>query len=156
MMWNLSIPYWEVILRAGLVYLFMVFAMRFMGKRQIGELAPFEFVLLLLISNGVQNSMNGGDNTVTAGLIITVTLLALSAGLAKLAFFNKSAEKFIEGRPEILIHNGVLFVDVMTRNQLTHHEMNNILRDNGCLSVDDVRLAILETNGHINVLKKED
>ena len=128
--------------------------LRLAGKRQMGELAPFDFVLLLLLSNGVQNSMNGGDNTITAGLIITVTLVGLNSMIAWLAFKNKEIEKVVEGRPEILVHNGYLYSDVLKRNQITHHELNDALRQNDCTSLDDVRLAVLETNGQISVIKK--
>ena len=153
-MWSLSTPYWEFIIRAAIVYVFVMVVLRLAGKRQMGELAPFDFVLLLLLSNGVQNSMNGGDNTITAGLIITVTLVGLNSMIAWLAFKNKEIEKVVEGRPEILVHNGYLYSDVLKRNQITHHELNDALRQNDCASLDDVRLAVLETNGQISVIKK--
>ncbi len=153
-MWSLSTPYWEFIIRAAIVYVFVMVVLRLAGKRQMGELAPFDFVLLLLLSNGVQNSMNGGDNTITAGLIITVTLVGLNSMIAWLAFKNKEIEKVVEGRPEILVHNGYLYSDVLKRNQITHHELNDALRQNDCTSLDDVRLAVLETNGQISVIKK--
>ena len=153
-MWSLSTPYWEFIIRAAIVYVFVMVVLRLAGKRQMGELAPFDFVLLLLLSNGVQNAMNGGDNTITAGLIITVTLVGLNSMIAWLAFKNKEIEKVVEGRPEILVHNGYLYSDVLKRNQITHHELNDALRQNDCASLDDVRLAVLETNGQISVIKK--
>lgn len=153
-MWSLSTPYWEFIVRAVIVYVFVMVVLRLAGKRQMGELAPFDFVLLLLLSNGVQNAMNGGDNTITAGLIITVTLVGLNSMIAWLAFKNKEIEKVVEGRPEILVHNGYLYSDVLKRNQITHHELNDALRQNDCTSLDDVRLAVLETNGQISVIKK--
>lgn len=153
-MWSLSTPYWEFIIRAAIVYVFVMVVLRLTGKRQMGELAPFDFVLLLLLSNGVQNAMNGGDNTITAGLIITVTLVGLNSMIAWLAFKNKEIEKVVEGRPEILVHNGYLYSDVLKRNQITHHELNDALRQNDCTSLDDVRLAVLETNGQISVIKK--
>lgn len=153
-MWSLSTPYWEFIVRAVIVYVFVMVVLRLTGKRQMGELAPFDFVLLLLLSNGVQNAMNGGDNTITAGLIITVTLVGLNSMIAWLAFKNKEIEKVVEGRPEILVHNGYLYSDVLKRNQITHHDLNDALRQNDCASLDDVRLAVLETNGQISVIKK--
>lgn len=153
-MWSLSTPYWEFIIRAAIVYVFVMVVLRLAGKRQMGELAPFDFVLLLLLSNGVQNAMNGGDNTITAGLIITVTLVGLNSMIAWLAFKNKEIEKVVEGRPEILVHNGYLYSDVLKRNQITHHELNDALRQNDCTNLDDVRLAVLETNGQISVIKK--
>ena len=153
-MWELSAPYGEFILRAAIIYVFVMLVLRLTGKRQIEELAPFDFVLLLLLSNGVQNAMNGGDNSVTAGLIITITLVTINGAVAWLVFKNKTVEKVIEGRPEIIIHNGTVFIDVMENNQITEHELNNALRQNDCTNVDEVQLAVLETNGQISVIKK--
>lgn len=153
-MWQLSLPYWEFIVRAILIYVFVMVVLRLTGKRQMGELAPFDFVLLLLLSNGVQNAMNGGDNSVTAGIIITVTLVGLNALLARWTYRSKLAERLIEGRPEVLIHNGYLFSDIMKKNQITHHELQDALRQNDCASIDDVQWAVLENNGAISVMKK--
>jgi uncharacterized membrane protein YcaP (DUF421 family) len=70
-MWKLSLPWWEFIARAVVVYIFLLIILRITGKRQVGQLAPFDLVLLLVLSNALQNSMNGGDNTVTGGIIST-------------------------------------------------------------------------------------
>ena len=108
-------------------------------------------MLLLVLSNAVQNAMNGGDNSVTAGIISAVTLIGLNYGIGYLTFRNKRLEVLIEGQPEVLIHNGKLFEQVMARAQLTHHELNAALRQEGCVSVADVHCAILENNGTITV-----
>lgn len=78
-MWRLTQPWWEFVLRTLLVYGFLMVGLRLTGKRQVGQLAPFDFVMLLVLSNAVQNSMNAGDNTVLGGLILVATLLALNA-----------------------------------------------------------------------------
>ena len=77
-MLNLAIPIWELVLRSTVVYVFLIALLRFTGKRQIGQLAPFDLVLLLVLSNSVQNSMNGGDNSLAGGLVSAVTLVALT------------------------------------------------------------------------------
>jgi uncharacterized membrane protein YcaP (DUF421 family) len=153
-MWTITLPAWEFIARTLLIYLFVMVTLRFTGKRQIGQLAPFDLVLLLLLSNGVQNAMNGGDNTVTGGLIITTTLIAANSLVAWLTYRSKKIEQIIEGRPEILIHNGFLYSEIMKKNKLTHHELNTALRCGGCVSIDEVRLAVLENTGEISVIKK--
>ena len=76
-MWHLSLPWWEFILRGVIVYVFLLVILRATGKRQTGQLAPFDLVLLLVLSNAVQNAMNGGDNTVLGGIISASTLIAL-------------------------------------------------------------------------------
>src|SRR5690242_6338167 len=131
-MWQLSISWWELILRVVIIYAFLLFLLRLSGKRQVGQLAPFDLVLLLVLSNAVQNSMNGGDNSITGGLISAITLIAANYSVAFLTFKNKRLEAVIEGRPQVLIHNGQLFDDVMKRSLLTHHELEAALRANGC------------------------
>src|SRR3974390_344155 len=105
-MWNIAVPWWELIVRAIVVYAFLLILLRLTGKRQVGQLAPFDLVLLLVLSNAVQNSMNGGDNTVTGGVISAVTLIALNYLLGYITFRSKKIGRFIEGRPQVIIHNG--------------------------------------------------
>lgn len=150
-MWSASLPWWEFILRGIIVYVFLIVLLRITGKRQVGQLAPFDLVLLLVLSNAVQNSMNGGDNSLLGGLISATTLVAVNYLVGYITFRSKRAETLIEGRPVILIHNGHLFEDVMARAQLTHHELNSALRQAGCECVTDVHCAILENNGAISV-----
>lgn len=153
-MFNLAIPWWELILRSVVVYLFLILLLRITGKRQVGQLAPFDLVLLLVLSNAVQNSMNGGDNSLIGGLIGACTLIAINYFVAMLTFRSKRIEALVEGRPQILIHNGVLFENVMTEARMTHHELNSALRRAGCLTVGDVRCAMLENNGAVSVIPK--
>ena len=151
-MWTLTVPLWELILRAVIVYGFLLILLRLTGKRQIGQLAPFDLVLLLVLSNAVQNSMCGGDNSVSAGLILATVLIALNGLIGWLTFRNKRLERLVEGRPEVLIHNGKLFEKALLREKLTHHELNAALRAAGCSAVEEVRYALLETSGEITVI----
>jgi uncharacterized membrane protein YcaP (DUF421 family) len=155
-MWTLAVPFWELILRALIVYLFLLVLLRLTGKRQVGQLSPFDLVLLLVLSNSVQNAMNGGDNSVLAGIILATTLVALNGLVGLLTFKNKKLERLIEGRPEVLIHNGKLYEDVLHRERLTMHEMNAALREAGCSCPDEVQYAVLETNGKVSVVPKHD
>lgn len=153
-MFNLSIPWWELLVRGIVVYAFLMIAIRLTGKRQIGQLAPFDLVLLLVLSNAVQNSMNGGDNSLIGGLLSAATLIALNYLLSCLTARSRKLEALIEGRPQMLIHDGRLFEDVMESAKLTHHELNAALRQAGCLTVEEVHLAVLENNGNISVVSK--
>jgi uncharacterized membrane protein YcaP (DUF421 family) len=153
-MWNVAVPIWELVLRSAIVYGFLLALLRLTGKRQIGQLAPFDLVLLLVLSNAVQNSMNGGDNSLVGGLVSAVTLVALNYGIGYLTFRSKRFEAMIEGRPQVIIHNGHVFEDVMRRAQLTHHELSAALRQSGCGCTDEVKTAILENNGSISVIAR--
>ena len=107
-MWHSIIPWWEFILRGLIVYGFLIVMLRLTGKRQVGQLAPFDLVLLLVLSNAVQNAMNGGDNSITGGMISATTLIVLNGLVGRITYRSKLLERLIEGRPEILIHNGKL------------------------------------------------
>jgi uncharacterized membrane protein YcaP (DUF421 family) len=155
-MWELSIPWWELTARAVLVYLFLLVLLRLTGKRQVGQLAPFDLVLLLILSNAVQNAMNGGDNSFTAGAILAAVLVALNGLVGYATFRSKRLEGLIEGRPKVLIHNGKLFESVLRGQRLTHHELMAALRRGGCGCVEHVHVAILENNGQISVVPMAD
>jgi uncharacterized membrane protein YcaP (DUF421 family) len=150
-MWRAVLPWWEFIIRGLIVYLFLVIILRITGKRQVGQLAPFDLVLLLVLSNAVQNAMNGGDNSITGGIISATTLVVINGLVGRITFHNKKLERLIEGRPDILIHNGKLFADVMAREKLTHHELNAALRSAGCACIEEVHYAILENTGQITI-----
>jgi uncharacterized membrane protein YcaP (DUF421 family) len=153
-MWNLAIPVWELVLRSGVVYAFLLVLLRLTGKRQIGQLAPFDLVLLLVLSNAVQNSMNGGDNSLVGGLVSAVTLVTLNYGISYATFRSKRLEGLIEGRPQVIIHDGRVFEDVMRHAKLTHHELSAALRQAGCSCAEEVRVAVLENNGSISVVMR--
>ncbi len=155
-MWQLSVPWWEFVIRALIVYGFLVLLLRLTGRRQVGQLSPFDLVLLLVLSNAVQNAINAGDNSVLAGIISACSLVAANYLVGLATYKSKKAEALIEGRPQVLIHNGKLYEDVLTRERLTHHELNSALRDAGCGDVNEVHYAVLENNGHISVVAMKD
>ena len=151
-MLNMAVPWWELVVRGVVVYAFLLALLRITGKRQVGQLAPFDLVLLLVLANAVQNSMNAGDNSLIGGLITATTLIVLNFLVSYVTHRNKTLEAIVEGRPQILIHNGELSEDVMAKAQLTHHELNAALRRAGACSVAEVHSAILENNGAISVV----
>jgi len=153
-MWNMSVQWWELVVRGIVVYVVLLVLLRVSGKRQVGQLAPFDLVLLLVLSNAVQNSMNAGDNSLIGGLISAATLVALNFAVGLATYRNKRIEAIVEGRPQALIHNGQLYEDVIARAHLTHHELSAALRLAGCACVEEVHTAILENTGAISVVAK--
>ena len=153
-MFHFDVPWWELVIRSIAVYGFLILILRISGKRQIGQMAPFDLVLLLILSNGVQNSMSGGDNSLVGGLLIATVLVGINYVLGYATFKSKKLEAFIEGRPQIIINNGVLYQDMMDKCQITQHELEAALRESGCDSVNNVHIAILEINGVISVIPK--
>src|SRR3954471_12421736 len=123
-MWRASLPWWEFVVRGLIVYAFLIILLRVTGKRQVGQLAPFDLVLLLVLSNAVQNAMNGGDNSVTGGVISAVPLVGLNYFVGYLTFKSKLLEGLIEGKPLILVHNGKIDHKAMNMARMTIHELN--------------------------------
>jgi len=153
--WDLAVPWWEFVLRGVVVYIVLIVLLRLTGKRQVGQLAPFDLVLLLVLSNAVQNSMNAGDNSLIGGLISAATLVGINWLVSLGTFRNKQLAALVEGRPHVLIHNGRLFESVMKKARLTHHELNAALRSAGVTCIEDVHSAILENNGNISVTARD-
>lgn len=154
-MWSISLSHWsEFLIRASVVYVFLLFALRITGKKQVGQMAPFDLVTLLVLSNAVQNSMVGGDNSLVGGLISATALVAINWITSWMTFRSKNIERFLEGRPTILVHNGKIDPRAMRSSQITIHELNAELRNHGCTSIKEVRFAILENNGQMSVIPR--
>lgn len=153
-MLTMSLPWWEFIVRGVVVYIFMILLMRIGGRKQIGQLSPFDFVLLLIISNAVQNSMNGGDNSLVGGIIIAAALVCVNWAVGYINFKNKKLSHIIEGRPEIFIHNGKLHQEILIKNNISNDDLQAILRKNNIAHAEDVRYGVLEVNGDISLIRK--
>jgi uncharacterized membrane protein YcaP (DUF421 family) len=153
-LWKLNQPWWEFCLRGLLVYGFLLLVLRLTGKRQVGQLAPFDLVLLLILSNAVQNSMNAGDNTVGSGFVLVLTLVGVNSLIGYLTWRSKRAEVLVEGKPQILVHNGVVDEEIMRSERITHHELMGAVRQGGLAELAEVHVAILESSGRINVLPR--
>ena len=151
-MFNLSVPWWELVVRGLIVYMFLIILLRITGKRQIGEFSPFDLILLLILSDAVQNSMGAGDNSLIGGLISAITLVAVNYLMGLITFKSKKLEAVIEGIPQVIIHEGKVCEDVMNDAKLTRLELDSTLRLAGYFEIKDVKLAILENNGRVSVL----
>ena len=145
----MSVSWWELVVRGLVVYFFLILLLRLTGKRQIGQLSPFDLVLLLILSDAVQNSMNAGDDSLIGGLISATTLIVINYFVGLATFKSKKLEAMIEGRPQVIIHEGKLFEDVMNDAKLTRQELDTTLRQAGYFDIKEVKLAILENNGSL-------
>ncbi len=154
-MFQLSAPWWHFMLRAIAVYAMVIVLIRISGKRAVGQFTPFDLVLLILIGNAVQNGLNGGDNSLTGALILAGTLIVLNYGVAFLTSRYRRAEHLIEGVPMVLARDGVVFDEVLRRELVSKDDFYGALRSNNVASVEDVALALLETNGSISVVPKD-
>lgn len=153
-MFNISVSWWEFVIRALVVYIFLLIGLRLSGKRQIGQMAPFDFILLLVLSNSVQNSMNAGDNSLIGGLISAITLIFLNYFVGYLTYKSKKIESFIDGAPQIIISDGAVQSKVLDLEQMTMAELEASVRRAGIESIAEVKFAILEVNGAVSFIRK--
>ena len=149
-----EVPILEKILRPAVVYIFIFLAFRFLGKRQVGQLSPSDLIVLLIISNVVQNAMIGPDNSLTGGLIGALTIFGLNYLLVEIDFRSKKARHLLEAQPTLLIHNGRVIHDNLNRERVTLDELLAALRRQGLVEPSQVRYAILEEAGSISVIPK--
>ena len=145
----------EKIGRSIAVYLFLLAAFRLTGKRQVGQFTPFDLVVLLIISNVLQNAAIGNDNSLGGGLIGAAVILLLNWGVAEISYRSKRARRVIEATPTILIHNGRVLRDNLRRERITIEELRAALRRNGVIDPTEVRFAVLEETGNVSVIPRQ-
>jgi len=153
-MFHLQLPVIEKLLRPMIVYLFLIGFLRLFGKRELAQLNPFDLVVLLSLSNTVQNAMIGDDNSVTGGIIGAFSLLAINWALMWLLYRTPKLTAALEGEPTTLISDGVLDEKELRLQTLTHEELISVLNKNGFNEISDVDLCVLEPNGTFYVKGK--
>jgi len=146
----------QIVLRTGVVYMLVLIGVRLSGKREVGQMTPFDLVLLLLLSNSVQNAMTGPDTSLAGGAVAAATLLSLNYLVAYLSGSNANLRRVIQGEPSLLVHDGTVIESHMARERVSMDELNRALREHGISSVDQVALAVLEVDGSISCLKYDE
>ena len=154
-MFALSLPIAEKILRPIVVYLFLVVALRLSGKRELAQLNPFDLVVLLTLSNTVQNAIIGDDNSVTGGIIGAGTLLAINHLVVRFSYSHGRFERIIEGEPTVLMENGVIKTAELKKELLTEIELETAAHKQGFRTLDDIDRAVLDPGGGITFESKE-
>lgn len=151
-MLNPGTPLIEIIIRTALVYLVILVGLRISGKREIGQMTVFDLVVLLLISNAVQNAMVGPDTSLTGGILAAVVLLAVNALLAVLRLRWPRLKHLVEGSPTVLVLHGEIIPAHLRREGLDQETLETALREHGIVDVADVEMAVLEIDGSISVV----
>jgi uncharacterized membrane protein YcaP (DUF421 family) len=146
----------EIALRTAVIYTVVLAGMRLSGKREVGQMTPFDLTLLLLISNAVQNAMTGPDTSLLGGVVAASTLLLLNYFVAELSGGNRRFRKFVQGQPSLLIHDGQIIASHMAKEHVSMDELQRALREHGIASYHDVALAVLEVDGSISCLKYDE
>ena len=146
----------EIALRTAAIYAVVLIGVRLSGKREVGQMTPFDLTLLLLISNAVQNAMTGADTSLLGGVVAASTLLIMNYLVAELSGGNRRFRKLVQGQPSLLIHDGEISIPHMAREHVSMDELQRALREHGIASYHDVALAVLEVDGSISCLKYDD
>jgi uncharacterized membrane protein YcaP (DUF421 family) len=145
-------PYLDIVIRSTAVYLFMVIALRIFGKKELSQLNTADVILILLISNAVQNAMVGNNTTLWGGIAAATILFTINFILKKLMYRYKKFSDFMLEKHEILIHNGNLDFKILSKLNITSDELKEAMREHGIEYFKDVKLAMLEIDGNISII----
>lgn len=153
-MLDLSVPWWELVLRAVLIYSTLLVMVRASGKRSVGQFTPFDFLVMLLLSEAVSNGLSGGDDSLLGGLLLAATLIGLNFLLGHITSRSERLEEMIEGAPVLLGRNGEIYDSALRANRVGKSDVERALRRADC-SLNDMRCVFLETDGSISVLTRK-
>ena len=146
----------QIVARTGVIYLLVLIGVRLSGKREVGQMTPFDLTLLLLRSNSVQNAMTGPDTSLLGGAVAAATLLVLNYVVAAISGSSRHFRRLVEGEPTLLVHDGKIIEPHMARERVSMDELHRALREHGINSCDQVALAVLEVDGSISCLKYDE
>jgi uncharacterized membrane protein YcaP (DUF421 family) len=149
-----TLPIWELAARGALVFLVVLVLLRIFGKRQVGQMTPYDLAVLLLISEGASNAISADDNSIGGAAIVIGTMLALNLLIAFISARSKVFDRLVEGSPEILIREGRVDYQKLWDVNVSKADLLAALRAQECATPSDAELAVLETSGQISVRKK--
>src|SRR4051794_7902737 len=153
-LFHMGITVGEKLLRAVIIYLFLLFVLRLLGKRELAQQNTLDFLVLLLVANAVQNGIIGNDNSVTGAIVGALALFAINYTCKALAYRYPWADRIFEGSPSFLIRDGQVVPGTMRRELISRPELKAIARRQGYETLDDIGTAVLETDGTVTFLRK--
>lgn len=153
-LFELSMPWWQFVLRATIVYFVILAMVRLSGKRTVGQFTPFDLIVVVLLGTAVQNSLIGEDTSLLGGLLLAATLIGWNWVVGAVTARSDRADRVVEGSPVLLARDGVLFEGALRGQHLSRREFDEALRQGGVDALEEVALAMLETNGRISVVKR--
>jgi uncharacterized membrane protein YcaP (DUF421 family) len=149
-MFVLGVPIAEKILRPIIVYIFLIVGLRLSGKRELAQLNPFDLIVLLTLSNTVQNAIIGNDNSVSGGIIGAASLLAVNYLVVRFLYDHRKIDQLVEGSPDVLIENGKVHEHKLKRELITKEELAAAARKQGFDSLSEVHQCVLEPGGTLS------
>jgi uncharacterized membrane protein YcaP (DUF421 family) len=146
-----SVPAWELVLRAVLIYVALLVALRIFGKREVGQFTLYDLVFILLVANALQPAITGPDSSVGGGVVLILALVLTNAGVSRLDRIPR-LHRLLAAPPAVIIKDGEFLVDVMKREGVDQEEAETAMREHGVAEVKDVQLGVLEPDGSISIV----
>ena len=153
---QLAMPWWEFVVRAVCVYFILLLMLRMSGKRTVGQFTPFDLLVVVLLGTAVQNSLIGDDVSLLGGLILAGTLIGCNWLVGFATARSRRLDRLVEGSPVLLARDGLVFHTALRAQNLSRQDFDEALRDNGLVDVADIALVMLEVDGSITVVPRED
>lgn len=144
-----------IVLRCLIVYILLLILLRIAGKREVGQMTPFDLVVLLLISNSVQNAMTGPDTSLGGGIVAAVTLIGISLFFSRVSLRSEKLRRMIDGTPTVLVCHGQVYHQNLRREGMSYSELLAALREHECENLERVELAMLEIDGEVSVIRAD-
>jgi uncharacterized membrane protein YcaP (DUF421 family) len=144
----------DIVLRAVVLYVFIVFVMRVIGRRELSSMTPFDLVLLIILGDAIQQGLTQDDYSVTGAILAVATIATLQVFTSYLSYRSKKARTVLEGDPIVLVDHGQIVQGNLKRERMTEDEVAEEMRQQQIASLDEVEWAIIEANGSISFIKK--
>ncbi len=154
-MFAMTVPLWEIVLRTVVVYLVVLLLLRFAGKRELGQMSVIDLVVILVIANAVQNSLNGGDASLIGGLVSAATLVGINLFFDRFGRRMPFLSALVREEPTVLMQHGRLIERNLDREDIEKEEIEMEAREHGIPDLEPVDMAVLEADGSISIIAKE-
>jgi uncharacterized membrane protein YcaP (DUF421 family) len=154
-LFDMSVPWYEILLRTFVVYLTVLILLRVAGKRELGQMTPFDLVVILVIANAVQNAMTGGDNSLVGGIIAATTLTATNIAVGRWGNRIPFFRRLVASEPRVLLRDGRPIKEALDEERIDLEELEMAARQHGIADLADVTAAVLEQDGSISIIPKE-
>jgi uncharacterized membrane protein YcaP (DUF421 family) len=151
----MSVPWYEILLRTFVVYLTVLVLLRAAGKRELGQMTPFDLVVILVIANAVQNAMTGGDNSLIGGILAAATLTATNIAVGRWGSRIPYFRRLVASEPRVLLRDGKPIQEALDTERIDLEELEMAARQHGIADLADVTAAVLEEDGSISIIPKE-
>lgn len=151
-MFDMELPWWEFVVRGFIIYVALLVMVRISGRRTVGQFTPFDLLIVMLLSEAVSSGLTAGDESLSGGLIVAATLVALKSLIAMVTARSSAIEHLVDGRAVLIGRDGVFFDDVVKRCRLTQNDVEEALRQADCPR-PEMKVAFLEANGEITIMR---